>query len=352
MDDDSRITIGQGGWFLLLFGLVFAGFGCFFIAALLLGGDVTVNGRRGKPADAWMPGIFVVVGLGIAGIRYRRLFLADERVIETHMGWMLWTRVKREEVGAWKSIELRPAESRGSGSSRYTAVPVNLVGDAGTCEIDAPRSEAKARILAQRLARAAHIPLVDATAGLSDPVEIPADLPAQPLLQRIRDADLAAPAPDRLRMRLEEQSSGVRIRMAPSSALFLAPFALIPLSIPVAFWWFAWRPGLQDKADRSLGMALFYYAPLLMAVIPAIGMALRALRNGTFGYSIDVDPRDGLRALGRHIAAEELLDLRVISTGRTRCLRALGDRSEIKLGDGLGEEELAWLRAAILRALR
>ena len=74
--DERRRTIttdAGGGGVLLLFGLVFAGFGGFFIYLLLTGGGVTVNGRPGTLSDAWMPGIFVLIGAVIGLSRYRKV---------------------------------------------------------------------------------------------------------------------------------------------------------------------------------------------------------------------------------------------------------------------------------------
>ncbi len=355
MDPDitaRRRTIGgTSAGCAMLFGLIFAGFGAFGVFMLLSGGAFTVNDRPGRPSDAWMPGIFVAVGLGIAGIRHRKVIDLDERAVESTTGWMLWTRTRREAIGEWQAVEIRPAEQRGSGSGRYTAIPVRVSGTAGACEIDAPRQEQDARRLAEWLARGANLPLRDASAGAV--VERAADRLDEPVVARIRPADLHAPEPERNRLRCEDLMHGVRIRVPPSSAILLSPLMLLPLLIPFLFWWYLWRPGLLQSASDSTASQAFLYAPLLMVVLPLVGMIVSAVRHGTFGYWIEVDA-GGLRALRKHIPAAELEELRIASSGKLggRSLRATSDHVELRLGAGLRDDELAWLRAVILRALK
>ncbi|MBA3847027.1 MAG: hypothetical protein H0X45_10320 [Planctomycetes bacterium] len=146
---------------------------------------------------------------------------------------------------------------------------------------------------------------------------------------------------------------GGRIRVPPSSMILLSPLMLIPLLIPFLFWWLIWRPGLTQSADGSTASQAFLYAPLLMVVLPLVGMIVSAVRGGTFGYWIEVDA-GGIRALRRHIPADELEELRIVSSGRLggRCLRATSDKVDMRLGAGLREDELTWLRATMLRALK
>ncbi|MBA3847028.1 MAG: hypothetical protein H0X45_10325 [Planctomycetes bacterium] len=187
MDPDPnarRRTIGANGGCLVVMGLLFAGVGAVAIVMLLTGGEVTVNERPGRPGDAWMPGIFVLIGLGIAGIRHRKVVDLDQRAIETTSGWMLWTGSKREAIGDWQAVEVRPSERRGSGKNRYTAIPVRLHGSTGSCEIEAPRQERDARLLAEWLARGASLPLRDASAG--EVVERAPDRLDEPVVSRIR----------------------------------------------------------------------------------------------------------------------------------------------------------------------
>ena len=95
----QRIDLKSNGWGLILFGGVFAGFGMLFVVALLTGGDVEVNGRAGTPADIWMPGIFVLIGLGVAGVRYGTWLDVRQRVLFTRKGWLFWTKLEREHLG-------------------------------------------------------------------------------------------------------------------------------------------------------------------------------------------------------------------------------------------------------------
>jgi hypothetical protein len=56
------------------------------------------------------------------------------------------------EVKPAASITIGPSGSRGSGSYRYTAIPIRLNGVAGAEELAEPKSREEARALAARIA--------------------------------------------------------------------------------------------------------------------------------------------------------------------------------------------------------
>lgn len=346
-----RRTISGADRLLLIFGLIFAAMAAVVVYRLLMGHPVTVNGRPGRPDDAWMPAIFVVVGLALAGMRSSKVIDLDARTIVTTWGWLWWTRRTEAGIGDWMAVEVSASEERGSGSGRYTAVPVRLRGSRGDVEVDAPRKEVEARRLAKWLAVGADLPLRDT--GDRMPVERPPERLDEPLLSRLQPGDLEAAPPVHNRLRIEDRPHGLRVRVPVSRRLFLTPLLLIPLSLPFLFWWFIWRPGLVEPARGSYGLTLFLYAPLAMVALPLIGMLVSAHRRGAFGYWIEAD-QDGLRALGRSIEARSIEDLSISteSRGRGRRLRAISGDAVLSLGIGLREDELAWLRAAILRAMR
>lgn len=90
-----RLEFGVTGWTPALVGGFFAAMGGAFVYWLLIGGEVTVNGRAGGPADAWMPALFVLLGVGIMGLRGRSWIDRDSLVLFEKSGWMMFTRLER-----------------------------------------------------------------------------------------------------------------------------------------------------------------------------------------------------------------------------------------------------------------
>jgi hypothetical protein len=322
---ERRIVSGSGMWIMRLFGLPFAAMGGWGVWCLLTGyARVTVNHHPGTPADAWIPGIFGMIGLVFIGLRWRRVIDGDRRTIETSAGWMLWTRTTATDLGAWQRVEVRPSVTRGSGKNRRTAIPVVIVGERGELEIEAPATTEAAQRLADRIAVAAGLVEQDA---LHRTVAT-----AEPLLARLTPADLEAPEPDRNRIRVTDLGTGCRFRVPPSGALGCLALQILLFA------------GIGTAIVVRSGSRMF----LWVLAAPVLAGVVGALRNGSFGYDIEVDARDGLRARGRRFAPEALRRLDQQEGG----LYAGTADDGLMIASGLTNDEVLWLRARILRALR
>jgi len=347
-----RITTTVGGGCLLLIGLVFAGMGSLFIFLLLTGADgVTVGDRPGRAADAWKPGIFVLLGAVMGLSRYRKeVDLATGRLTRTFRCVIpLWRRER--ELGPPVKVTLSKEVRRGSQNS-HTVYPVHLVAGEDPIELSSDPNERTARAEAERVARFVELPLEDSSAGsvlvrthdsLDRSVIETAELDGQPI---------EAPPASVLVVAESGRGLEVRIPLARGPLLLGAGGIATVLLVSVGFWWFAWRPGVGEV--HGLFDRLFSYAPLLMAGVPVIGGIFMGIHRGLFGSVVEVDPR-GVRArtlLGSTwIAVDDLEELRVVGGGLGPHLLARSDEREFRCGHGLSEADRRYLRALLLRQL-
>ncbi len=115
-------------------------------------GDNGGPSRPATPVDAWMPGIFAMIGLGLSLIRYGIVIDVSRRMLVTVAGWALWVKRTEMSLASATSIDVGPVEERGSGSGRYTAIPVKAISPTESKELADPRSYAEARAIARRIA--------------------------------------------------------------------------------------------------------------------------------------------------------------------------------------------------------
>jgi hypothetical protein len=353
----NRILVSNTGKGAAWVGGIFAAVGLLFVVLLCVSPkSVTVNDRPGRTEDAWVPGIFVLIGLAIAGIRRRREIDVDQHAVIDTSGWWWWTKTSVIGQGAWKCVRIGNPEERGQGSSRYTAIPVSIVGADSTFEVEAPGDFADARELAQRIAQAGKIPIgaADESGAVT---EMPPEQIGKPLVERIGKQDLDVPRPEDSRVTVESEMGGCRIRLSPGPVNILAALVLIPLLVPIGFWYFLWFPGLDKKiAERPDDHALliFAYLPLVLMVgIPLVFM-IRAFIRGRLSTVIEIDSDRGLRFAGHAMPAAEIMALPIVSAklGSNRRLMAVTDSHELVIARGLTEPDLRYLRAEILRALK
>ncbi len=346
---NRRIVTRSGGGALLLFGLMFAGLGAVFIVLLVTGGAVTVNDRPGRLGDAWLPAIFVLVGLAIAFSRHRREIDLRQGEVRSTFSCLVPIHRKRERLG--KLREVRLAKSAQGGRSRSTAYPVRLVASNKTFDLSSGSDELAARRQAEAVARLAGLDLADATGG-DDVVRTPDQLDLSVLELGDGDGE-EVPEPPGSRLEIEESIREVRIRVPVAGWVRFsrwAPFLFLPVA--AVFWWIAWRPIAIDGTD--LPSRLFLYLPLLLFLgVPLVVLTARALRSDHRPRTLVVDRR-GLRVrrlLGSlTIPADELEDLEIEE--KPACLLARSDRAQFRCGHGLSDGELEYLRQVILRALR
>ncbi len=354
-DADKTIHLSSGSIFLIIFGLIFAGMGTFFLITLLNDpSSVKVNGRPGTVGDAWFPCIFIAIGLIVAGFRGGKMLNMEEKTLTSWWGWLFFVKHTEKPLGTWLRIEVCEREMRGSRKSKRSVVPVRLVGDQDIEELAAPSNEVAACQLAERVAKGAKIPMADKSSGTV--VERDHTHLDDSILLHITDADLKVPAPEKTRIHISEGIRGRKMVIGLSPALLLAPIILVPFLFALAFWYFAWYPGLSDKVGKDLFHTLFAFAPLIMfGGIPFIFGLFTALRKGLFGFSVTADSDTGMRILGQRIMVSDLEDLRVMGGGngawRGRYLAAITDKKWIKFGYGLRSDDLLYLRALILQGL-
>ncbi|MHC5068489.1 MAG: hypothetical protein ACYTF0_07850, partial [Planctomycetota bacterium] len=157
--------------FQTVFGGVFAAFGGWGVYALLTGGEMTVNGRPGTPADAWLPGIFLAIGLGIALFRYRKIIDIGERTVRTRWGWLLPCFGGLKGFAPVQAVELSKEIRRGDKSS-YTVYPIRLLVESGEpVTIYEPRSPQRGRADAEAVAKLCAVVMRDITADDAAVVE-------------------------------------------------------------------------------------------------------------------------------------------------------------------------------------
>ena len=352
--DERRRTIttdAGGGGVLLLFGLVFAGFGGFFIYLLLTGGGVTVNGRPGTLSDAWMPGIFVLIGAVIGLSRYRKVIDLRRRTMRRsfRLVFPLWSRedgfTQPEKITLSKEV-------RGSGKNRTTVFPLRLVGGTDEVEVYAGGDPDYARRDAEALAKLAEVPLHDSSAG-TELVRAPDQLDRSVLKTEEPGERPGLPASSRLVV--SHGVRGVAIRVPPAKAQLLLGAGGFALTIVFAFlfWLFLWRTAFENA--EGLGERLFSYAPLLMVALPAFGAISVAAAQGMFGMTLEVDRRELVARtfLGStRMAADDIEELRVVGDGFRAALLVRSDEQSLRCGLGLSDVDREYLRASILYHLR
>ena len=358
MRPERRITLSRFPWFIRLFGMPFLLFGIFGVIAMLFGiGSMTVSvndgpSRPATPEDAWLPGIFALLGMGLVLIRYSVVIdVASKMRIKT-MGWGFWVKRTATSLARITSIDLGSAEERGSGSGRYTTIPVRAVGPDGTEELAEPRTYFAARKLAQQIAAALDLPVGPRLTGTDAPSRAEVvDLPFA-AIAHLDPADLLPP--QGTKVMIVESMSGIEIRYPGVRAglVLVIIGGIVPLLFGGGFWWFIWRPGLTEPASKSTFMWFFMMAPVFMGLIPVLGMMIKSYRSGLFGGRILVDSQSGLRCSGRSIGASAIRAIEMMpGTRMGGGLKVVLDASEFTLCPGQCAADLRWIRALILRHL-
>lgn len=340
MDDRSAdgrsIEVQRSGGSCLLIGLLFTALPAIFVVMLLRGADVKVNGRHGRPSDAWIPGIMCLGGLALAGLRWRSAIELSEPALVDSYGWYFAGWQRRRALGALQRIEIGGAVQRGSGKNRRTVYPVCLVCADRSHELEAPQSILNARRTAERIARAANLPLHDRSSG-GESVRLPDQLD-QPYVRRMTDADLAVVPPQAPRAVLGEGDDGIVITV-PSfggavagrvvSIIVLLCFPSFVFSSLSPWWW----PGVGCLAA--------------LTIVGAVGLH----RSGLLATRVCAGT-SGLRCGRARMTVDEIEELVVASGNGAARLRAISDRRIIEFGAGLADDELRFLRAVVLRAMR
>jgi hypothetical protein len=356
MDRERRIILDRLPRFVTWFGVVFALFGTWFVIAMVFGiGEVTVSigdasPRPATPADAWLPGLFVLFGLGVALIRYSVIVDAERRVQLQTAGWGPWVMRKEIPLDGVTVIDLGAAEERSAGSDRYTAIPVRAKGPTRDLELAEPHTLTEARQLAQRIASALGLPLGPGLTGSPEPQ--PAEVVDLPVAQvaRLDAVDLQRP-PDS-RVTVTELMHGLEIRypMVRDTWLRMATL-LLPVLFLGIFCWAVWRPGLIDATSGLMWVAITI--PLFTTGLVGVPTMIAWYRAGAFGGRITVDAHTGLYVEGRSVVPDRVRVLEIVSgSPARRGLRIVLDSSDFIVARGQSPADLRWIRALILQRLQ
>jgi hypothetical protein len=358
MSPGRRIVLSRFPWFIRLFGLPFLLIGIYGVIAMICGiGSMTVSmndgpSRPATPADAWLPGIFALAGLGIVLIRYSVVIDVASRMRLKTVGWGFWVKRTTTSLAGITHIDLGNAEERGSGSGRYTAIPVRAVGPDGSEELAEPRTFFAARKLAQQIAAALALPVGPRLAGTDAPSS--AEVVDMPFAATAHlDPDDLLPPPG-TKVMVVEAMRGIEIRYpgVRAGSVMVVLVGLVPLLFCGGFWWFIWRPGLVEPASKSTFLWFFMMAPVFMGLIPTLGIIVKSYRSGLFGGKILVDSQNGLRCPERSIAASAIRAIEMMPGTRLGGgLKVILDASEFTLCPGQNAADLRWIRALILRHL-
>ena len=353
IDEQGRRLISlSGGRALMILGLVFASFGALFVYLILNDTGVTVNDRPARPGDAWLPILMVVIGLAMAFSRYQRVFDLRRKEVFTTFSCVVTFYRRSEPLSALVKVSLS-REVRRSNKKKRTYYPVHLVTRAKNHELSSGQNELKARREAETAARFTELDLSDTTGG-QELVRSPEELDL-PLLAREEDDGSWVSKPADSRIEVQSHVSGSIIRIPIGGKYLYARWAPL-LVLPILFGFF-----YLEIFDEFRGMELSdflgqwtdYLPQLLFMVLPTLFVIGMVLASNMRPRILNVDKR-GVRmrqVFGSvSIPVSELEELR-ISTAPT-CLLARSDTRQFRCGYGLSQEELSFLRHAILRGLR
>jgi hypothetical protein len=359
MRDERFITLDRLNLGLTAFGFIFAAFGLVAVCGMLLGGGEVQVGedhpRPATPADVWMPGIFVMIGLGLTQIRSRRVLDVERRVCVHTRGWGPWVRRTETPLPELTHITIDEARERGDGSGRYTSIPIMAIGPAGPTELAEPRTRHAAHALARRLATALRLPISDAAAP-ERPIGAVHDLD-RPLAELVKlvppNAGMLRP-PAGSRITLSELPRGIELRIPPNQTVLLSMLFLgmTPLLMGIALSLVVWYPGSGEWATWTTEDRWLALVPVLLGSLPLVCMIGTVLWHGAGGGMLCVDAERGLRTWRHRVAPQRLRGLEIRNqSGAHRSIVVITDCSEFLIAGYREADEVHWLRTVVLQHL-
>jgi hypothetical protein len=320
---------------------------------VLWSGDhgVMAGNRPARVDDAWLPALIALAGLVIGGYRSRTEYDVGRRLKIRHSSWWWRERERSEPLGEPQRVTLHH-ERRGSGKNSHVVFPVRLETDKGLFELSARGRELSARRDAEAVARIFSVPLADRRGGRVL-VRLPEELDRSVLdADDGRESDAASPEGSRIE-RL--QADGGTVFRVGSPFWWLVPLALIPCLIPVGIVIAIWLPRFLGDSGRSaslLGWIIVIGVPVLMAGVPMAVLLTGVRSAGLLSLRVHAGS-NGLRIGRRVFPVHELEELHVAGeTNFTRHLRIASDRATRRIGRGLSVDELNWLRASLISAMK
>jgi hypothetical protein len=294
--------------------------------------------------------LVALAGLLVAGYRSRTEIDVARRLRIVRSRWW-WRRREREEpLGEPRRVTL-DVESRGGGKSRHTVYPVRLETDLSPHELAAPRDEIRARREAETIARCFSVPLADRRGG-TELVRASDDLDRS-VIDTARDVAHSEEAPAGCRVRRERTERGT-LFVVRAPLVWLVPLAALPCLVPLAAVLAVWLPRVREYSTGAtpLGWLQTTVVPVLVVCVPLVVLCTLVGRSGLLPRRV-VAGGSALRIGRRVLPVHELEELHVTgSSGFSRHLRVATDRAIFRLGRGLREDELLWLRSALIAALK
>lgn len=331
-----QVELSRAGGSCLIIGLVILAVAITLIVVLLGDGHVRVNGHASRPSDVWVPTIFAVLGLSIAGFRWRKVIDLDAPAVIDEYTW-LWLRWRQQEpLTTLCRVEIGVGQERGSSKNRYIVYPVRVHGVEHAKEVDANREILASRKVGERIARTAVIPLHDLSSG-GLVIRAPGQLD-QPYVHRMVEADLAVNPPDQASTMLAEGENGVVLTI-PSFAGAVMTKTIGIIFVLVIVGAFLHRLGSWIWPSVGISGAAIV---IVVMVLHRTGMLATKVNAGVVG----------LRVGRRTMPIDAMEELDVTSDSGIHRLRAISDSQMIEFGAGLSVEELRFIRAVILLAMR
>lgn len=312
---------------------------------------VFVDRAAGSSAVA-IPVCVLVVGLALVLLRRGATVDRSEGTLMTWWEIAVPLRSASTRLGAATHVSIG-ARQAGTSKDRYTVYPVRIEPSAG--ELWAPERYEIARRIAEQTARHLALDLHDESSG-SLVVRAPQTLD-EPLKVRVCREGALPPWRDAAPARFEIRHEGreTMCSLPPRGVDGFEIYGLVVGLVSAGVLGFLLGPTFPKPL-----VVLLVAAPLLSSLASFL-VAWRARDSVKFSdRGLEWSPGTPLRRAAR-ISAEQLEELLVVdaarrglfgpSAKRARSVWVRGDEVTIRLGANLTEEEAAWLRGAICRAI-
>jgi len=365
--DPDVMSYRSGGGCLMLFGLPFLVAGLFSMLSPLLPQRYRPReSKTGRPVPVAgavaLGGLFAAVGAGLMFGRSGKDLDRRTDTLTTWWGVVVPFRRKVYRLSDVQRVSLT-REVRRSRNSSYTVFPVRLHGL--NVILEESRDPDKARAAAEQVAKFLGCPLADSSLGtqvVREAAEL--DESVRERVRRTGERPEVPPPPacQRCRTRVVADTLCVEIPPPGFRAWHVVPL-VAALGMPVFAAVVFVVPLLQERGmPTAVKVALVAFIGVFFIAIPVlmgVGFATRGVR---VRKTVEVSPRE-LRVITRGavrrkavaIPADELEELLVVPAKRAagalarsgKVVLARSDRAKAVFGEGLPDEELAWLRAVV-----
>lgn len=363
----STLAIKQGMPAMRLFGCFFFVFSVLVVIATVSGGTFTVNGRPGTPTEKVVFNV-LFVALTIVLLGYRRGTFLDTRMRKLTTWHGLFIPIWKKQYSLDNVQQVKLTENlEGTHEQTHREYIAWVSGEDLLVRCYKFTDLKKVRHEAERIARFLHVPLEDSTSGHL--VKITPDELGEPLRKRLQrngqEQLWPVPASDsRLLVRTE---SGLTAIQLPKRGMQLRPgfyIQCIPLFAMGAWFMKTFYYPIATGAEGAPPIAsagwFFLFGLcnvfLLIFLSPIIIYIKARLKQGESETIICT--RDELKIMRRKpvtLATNEIIEFRLDQPevrARKQRQKSKGlvietGAEEIRVGDFLNPDELAWLRDAL-----